>query len=211
MPKKEVPFIGNAPDNLHCYQACIGMVLWHFTGTKKAWKELEKLTGMKKGKWTWSTESILRLHTMGFEIREESPFDAEEFVKRGKSYLIEAMGKDVGEAQARHSDLPAERRRAKKSLALGTYTKRLPNLRDINRFLKQGYLIICNVNGRMFHGLDGYTGHFVLIYGRDTNHLWIHDPGLPPREAMRVPLKAFKRVWEYPDRFARNVLAIKKA
>jgi hypothetical protein len=208
--KRHVPFIGNAADNLHCYQACIGMALWYFTGKKWSWKELEKLTGMKKGKWTWSTESLLQLHAMGFEIKEEAAFDVEQFIKHGKKYLIKAMGKDVGEAQARHSDLPAERRRAKKSLRFGMYQKRLPNLRDVNRLLKQGYLVICNVNGRKFHDLDGYSGHFVLLYGRDTKHLWIHDPGLPPREAMRVPLKAFKKVWEYPDRFARNILAIRK-
>ncbi len=145
---------------------------------------------------------------MGFEFFEQSIFDAEEFVKRGKSYLIEFMGKEVGEAQALHTDLAAEQRRTKQYLKLGVYEKTLPTIRTIQSALDRGYLVIGNVNGRKFHGLDGYSGHFVLIYGK--NHLWIHDPGLPAREAMRITLQGFKQAWEYPTRFARNILAIRK-
>jgi hypothetical protein len=210
MQKRKVPFYGNKADDMHCYQASLKMVLKYFFPTKNfSWKQLEDMTGMKKGKWTWNTKSILELHKMGFSIVDMALFDAKSFIEQGKDYLYEIFGQEAGEAQVRFSDIPHEQRLMKKYVKLNIWQNVSPTMRDIKRLLDDGYLIICSVNGRKLNGLKGYSGHAVLIYGYENKKIVLHNPGLPPEEAKHVTVDRFKEAWEYPTKHSRNLLAIK--
>lgn len=207
---RAVPFFANTKDNMHCYQASLRMVLAHFLPKRHfTWKKLEAMTGMKRGCWTWNTLSIMQLHEMDFSIIDMALFDAEAFIKKGKHYLIEVFGKEAGEAQARFSDLPTERRRMKEYLKLGIWQNKAPTLRDVRRLLCEGYLVICNLNSHALDGIEGYAGHSVLVFDIDDKHVTLHDPGLPPRRNRKVPRAVFSRAWAYPDKKARNLLALR--
>lgn len=86
---KKVPFYSNTPDDTHCYQAALKMVLKFFLPNKDySWQELEKLTAKEEGLWTWPTQGLMSLYKMGFKIIDIEDFDIQEFIKVRK-WLIE--------------------------------------------------------------------------------------------------------------------------
>lgn len=207
---KNVPFYPNTPDNLHCYQAALKMILKYFLPKKNfAWRQLEKMTAMKKGKWTWATQGLINLHKMGFNIKDIDTFDIEKFIQIGKDYLLEKYGQKVANAQEKMSDLDKERRLYKEYQKLNIHEERLPDLEDIYNLIESGYLVGCNINAYALDRQEGYSGHFVVIFGYDENYLYMHDPGLPPRKNREVNFKQFSKAWEYPDKGSRNLIALR--
>ena len=92
----------------------------------------------------------------------------------------------------------------------GTVDYRAPGLADIKQLLKEGYLIICNINSNCLYNYSGYSGHFVLPLELDEAYIMIHDPGLPPAPSLKVPKAAFEKAWGYPSEEDKNLLAIRK-
>lgn len=207
---KNVPFYPNTPDNLHCYQAALKMILKYFLPKKNfSWRQLEKMTAMKKSKWTWATQSLINLHEMGFDIKDIDAFDIERFVKIGKDYLLEKYGQKVANAQEKMSDLDQERRLYKEYQKLNIHEERLPDLKDIFDLIGKHYLVGSNINTYKLDNLEGYSAHSVVIFGYDENYLYMHDPGLPPRKNREVNFKQFNKAWEYPNKEARNLIGFK--
>ncbi len=205
-----VPFYSNTADDTHCYQAALKMVLKYFLPDKKySWKALEKLTAKVDGLWTWPTQGLINLHNTGFNIVDIDDFNIEEFIKDGEKYLIKKYGKEVGNAQIKHSDIEQERRIYRKYLKLNLHQQRLPILENIEGLIDDGYLVICNVNAYTLNSKTGYAGHFVVIYDYDGKYFFLHDPGLPPLEARKISYENFTKAWEYPDKTARNIQAFK--
>ena len=78
----KVPFYGNTKDNLHCFEACIKMVLKYFEPNKSfSWKELDKLSGKKKGMGSWPTTMLINLYKRGYTIEMWEKWDYLAFVK----------------------------------------------------------------------------------------------------------------------------------
>ena len=205
-----VPFYSNTPDDTHCYQAALKMVLKHFMPDKEfSWNELEKLTAKVKNLWTCPTQGLINLYHMGFDVVDIDDFNIEEFVENGGDYLIRRYGKEVGEAQIKHSDILQEQRIYNEYLKLNLHEQKLPTLKDIKQLIDEEYLVICNINSYQLNNKKGYAGHFVVIYGYDHNNLYLHDSGLPPVEARKVAFEDFLKAWEYPDETARNIQAFK--
>jgi hypothetical protein len=197
---QNAPFFGNTRDNTHCFQACMRMVLKYYLPKKNfTWKELEKLSAKKKGKWTWSTQMLLNLKKMGFDVVTMDTFDIDAFIERGGEFLIEAWGKEVGEAQIKHSDIAQERRLFKKLKKEIVTERYAPTMSDIRMLLKKGYLVKCTVNSSALNKRKGYAGHGVLVYGIDKSHVYLHDPGLPPHPHRKVTRALFKKAWMYPQ------------
>lgn len=208
--KLKVPFYSNTPDDTHCFQAVIRMVLKYFLPDQKySWKQLEKMTAKKKGLWTWSMQGLMNLKKIGFDVVNMEDFDYKRFSKEGGKYLIERLGKEVGKAQIKHSDISQEMRIAKKFIKVFGEKTVLPTISDIKKFLKKGYLVGCNVNSKVLDGKKGYVGHFVLVFGFDEKNLYLHDPGLPPRKNRKVPIKRFIKAWAYPSTREKNLRAFK--
>jgi len=205
-----VPFYANTPDDTHCYQAALRSVLKYFIPNKEyTWKELDQMTAKKEGMWTWPTQGLMNLHKLGFEVIVIESFDIEAFVKSGREYLLKEYGKKVADEQIKYSDIPQERALYKEFLKYSKYQKRCPTIEDIKRFVKKGYLVICNVNSKTLNDQQGYVGHFVIVIGYDDKHLYLHDPGLPPLENRKVFPEQFMKAWEYPNEKARNLTAVK--
>lgn len=210
MVSYKVPFYSNTPDNTHCYQAALRMVLKYFLPDREySWKELEKFTAKKEGLWTWPTQAHMNLINLGFDVIDMDDFDNKRFVKEGGKYLIEKFGEEVGGKQIARSDIEQERRLMKEYEKYKKHKIQFPEFEDIKHVLDEKYLIICNVNMYTLHGKPGYAGHFVVIYGYDENLLYLHDPGLPPTESMKVSYNEFQKAWDYPDKNARNITAFK--
>ena len=131
-----VPFYANTPDDTHCFQAALRMMLKYFLPDKEfSWEELEKRTAKVEGLWTWTMAGLLWLKENDFDIVNIEPFDYARCAKEGGGYLIELWGKDVGESQIAHSDIPQELKFAQQFASLSE--QRVPDLEEIKRFLER--------------------------------------------------------------------------
>lgn len=208
---KHVPFFANTPDNTHCLQAALRMVLKYYLPDKEySWEELEKLTAKKEGLWTWVMQGVINMRKLGFEVIVREDFDYEQFIAKGGEYLKERNGEAVAREMIRHSDIEQERTISKEFIKL-LGNKSIPaSLNELKKLIKDDYLVIANVNLKMLNGQEGYDGHFVVIYGFDDESLYIHDPGLPPQKERKVSYEQFRKAWEYPNEDSKGFMAFKK-
>lgn len=185
------------------------MVLKFFLPEKMfTYKQLDEMTGFKKDLWTWSNKGMVALAKMGFTVEGIQDFDIEEFARRGEPMLMDYFGDEAGSEQIFRSDIPSEQKIAKEYIQYIHHQNRIPTLNDIVSYLKNGFLIICNVNAQKLYGIDGYVAHDVVVFNvLDT--VLIHDPGLPRYKNRKVTKSIFEKAWAYPDEKAKNIIAIK--
>jgi hypothetical protein len=191
------PFYGNTSDDTHCLQAVLRMALGLFLpGRDFTWQELDNLSGKRPGKWTWPQHALLAIREMGLSVREIAAFNYLEFAQHGMDYLREHYGARAAEEQDRNCDLPYEIATAVKYAESGIPQCRAPTFDDIERFLSDGQLVVCWVNHKKLEGRrGGVIDHVVLVYGLDVSRVTLHDPGLPPRQAITVDRGRFWRAW----------------
>ena len=210
MKNYEVPFYSNTVDNTHCFQVVLKMVLKFFLLNREfSWEELDKITAKVDGLWTWPSAGLLWLQNNGFEVIDVEAFDYSIFVKEKGKYLIDMFGREVGESQIKFSELDQEVTYAKELMEKVHPEVRVPRFEEIREFLNNGYLVVCNINACALYDKNGYSGHFVLVKGTSDDTVILHDPGLPPNKDKEVNLSVFERAWAYPDKNAKNIIAIK--
>lgn len=206
----QIPFYSNMPDNTHCFQASLRMILRYFQPTKEfSWEELEKISGKKEGLWTWPTAALIWMKKQGFEVINIEMFDYHEFVTDGEKYLRKFYGEEVGNEQIAHSDIAQEIEYAKQFLKLNAVTKEIPTAETLKDLLKRKYLLMCLINSQKLDHKSGYVGHFVIVKGFHENEFTIHDPGLPPRENLKVNVAEFEEAWAFPNERAKNVMVFR--
>jgi hypothetical protein len=210
MFRYKVPFYANTSDNTHCYQAALRSVLKYFLQDKEfSWRKLDKLTAKLEGMWSWQMQGLINLKKMGFEVLNFEDFDYEKFIKDGKKYLTERFGDEIADTAEKFSDLAQERRISKDFIKLFGKNFNLPDIDDIKKLLKRGYLVVCNLNQAILNGKKGWNGHFVMIFGYDDKNFYLHDPGFPPRKDRKVAFNKFLSAWAYPDKRSKNLIALK--
>lgn len=207
----DVPFFSNTPDNNHCFQAALKMVLKHFLPREEfSWEELDRATAKVGDRWTWPYAGTLWMRERGFEVVNIDVFDNKRFAEEGETYLEELYGHEVAQAQISHSDIEQERRLAREFIEKVQGEQRIPTLADVRRLLERGFIPQCLINSSALVGKPGYTGHAVVIKGIDDAKIVIHDPGLPPIANQVVDCVVFEEAWAFPDERAKNILAFRK-
>ena len=209
---KDPKFISNAPDDKHCVQASVGMILDYFLPKRKfSKKELEKMTGFVEGKGTWEMSELLSYEDLGLESKVIVNISYDEFGKRGFEYLEEIMGHDVTEwAKENTGDIKIEMRRAHEVSKKDIHEFRIPNDKDIRNLLNEGWLVMVDVNARKLNQRSGFTGHRVLIYKADNEGVVMHDPGLPPLPARHVNWQDLEGAWADPNEDSKMLIAVRK-
>ncbi len=205
-----VPFYSNTPDNTHCWQAALKMVIKYFQPDKEySWEELDKYTEKIGDLWTWPSAGTLWLSELGYLVKDIEVFDYKRFVTEGTIYIYKEFGEEVGKAQEMHADMKQGVVLAKKLIERSLWTKEIPTLQEIKTLLNKGYLVICNINAQTVNNKQGYVGHFVVVKGFDDNQLILHDPGSPPQENRKINYESFEKAWAYPNEKAKNLMAFK--
>lgn len=205
-----VPFYANTPDDTHCFQASLKMILKYFLPDKDySWEELDKLTAKKKDKWTWAMQGLINLRKLGFEVINLEKFDYKKLHDDPERYLESVYGKEAAAIQSENSDLKQVKSQALSFVKEFGEMERIPEMSEIKEFLKKGFLVGCNVNAYPLLGKRGYVGHFIVIKGFDTKGFYINDPGSPPTENLKVTFETFQKAWAYPDRKAQNIMAFR--
>lgn len=207
---KKVPFYPNTKDNLHCYQACLRMVLKYFLPNKSfTYKQLDVMTGFKRDLWTWPIRGLISLLDLGFTIKVIEDFDYVEFTRIGSEYIRKLYGPVVAQEQEIHSNVKQAQKDLKKYLDRIDYERRIPDIFEIKRFVNDGYLVGCNINAKSLRREKGYEGHFVVVFGVTSTHVTFHDPGFPAEKNKNVTMKKFICSWSYPSEKANNLVAFK--
>lgn len=205
-----VPLYANTPDDTHCFQAALKMILkYYFPEKDYTFEDLDKATDKVKDLWTWPMAGIMWLQNLGLEVKNVEIFDYAEFAKQGITYLEEFYGKDVASEQVANSDILQAIKYAEKFASTAITDVRLPNSSELYDLLDKGYLIECNINGAKLNNESGYYGHSVVVSGYERTNLIIQDPGAPPLKNRIVSREDFEAAWAYPDNKAKNYLAIR--
>ncbi len=206
-----VPHFANTSDNTHCLQAAYKMVLKYFLPEQDfSWVELDVATNKQKDKWTWDMAGLVWLVQKGFKVAFIEDFDYDRFLNEKEAYLIDRFGSEIAEEQIKNSDIDAEFQWVKPFLEKVDVQNRSAKLEEIIDYLKNGYLVIANVNSKSLRNKAGYAGHFVVVRGFDKEHLIINDPGdLPGIENEKISFEQFTKGWSYPDSSSNSITAIK--
>jgi hypothetical protein len=183
----KIPFYPNTGDGTHCFQAALRMVLGYFEPEREfTYEELDRISQKLPGKWTWPTAAMLWLMEHRYELRLVEEFDYAAFAERGADYLMEKCGQEVAQVQIENSDIGREQEIAAKFVQYAPLEHRIPELADVERFIADNWVVICNVNSSLLHNQSGYSGHFVIVVDVTADEVVIHDPGLPPYEGFAV-------------------------
>ncbi|MBL8158834.1 peptidase C39 family protein [Candidatus Saccharibacteria bacterium] len=205
-----MPFISNAPDDLHCLQAAYGMIRQFF---EPEWQfdleEWSQLTGFEPGHGSCSSVGLLWFHNNGYDVQHITKYDYRRFVAEGNDYQYEAIGREAADWEAEHFNMDLERERAARMVATGMWQHRAPGFEDIKLYLERGYIMKCLVNLNELNDKPGYLGHAVVVIGYSEDTLIIHDPGLPPRPSRMVSFDKFLAAWADPNANMEKLDAIK--
>ncbi len=205
----QIPFYENV-DETHCFQAVLRMILKCYWPNKDfTWEELDRISAKVDGLWTCPTASLIWLDDRGFDVQSVEMFEYEKFASDGDDYLVDFFGEEVGREQIAHCDIEQETRYARQIAKRNMSIVRTPEISDLKDQLDAGWLLICNVNSRALNGKSGYSGHFVLLIGYDSNGFIVHDPGLPGRASRKVVFENFELAWAFPNLQAKNYIAIR--
>jgi len=195
---KEIPFFTNTPDDTHCFQASLKMVLKHFFPERDfTFEELDEMTDKPANKWTWPCAGLVALKRMGLEVRFYAKMDYNEFAERGVDYIREIYPNDADE-MIKNSDIESEIENAKEMIKHNIFSNEKVELGDAEKWFNQNYLVVLLINSNVLRDKKGINGHFVVLTGLDEDNVVIHDPGLPPLKNRAVPKELFLKAWRYP-------------
>lgn len=205
---QDVPLFTN-PDNTHCYQAALKMVLQRFRPQHEhSWELLERVTGKIDGFGTWPFAGLTWLHEQGLRVTNIELMDNRRFAAEGRAYLAELTGAEFVASVDPGLDLSRVQQEAAVFVDKVRCETRIPTLDDVRRAVAAGCLVICNVNSRVLNGRDGYSGHFVVVKGFDDQGFIINDPGPPGEANRRVPFVRFETAWAWPNASVKNLVAV---
>lgn len=206
----DVPYFRNTPDDTHCFQASLRMVLKYFWPNRGfSWDELDAITAKQKDLWTWPMAGLTWLKSNNFDVVDIEDFDYAKFLAAPEEYLTHKFGEDTAREQIIHSNINTELENTRQFLKAVRVENRQPDIQEIRQFLKDGYLVIANVNAEALNDRSGFVGHFVVVIGADDDELILHDPGLPGEENRHVSFGTFMKAWAYPNDGAKNLMAIR--
>ncbi len=208
---KNIPFVSNTSDNLHCVPACFMMIAKYFDAKfSVSMDEWARQCGFEPGKGTWANGGLLWFIEHGYDVVHMEDFDDKRFIRERGDYLISLHGKETGNWMIEHTNMVAEVARIQKiSIRPEVYSRAIPTLNDMKRMLDNGYLLRIAVNWNSLHDKSGYDGLSIIGYDYDEKYMYIHDPGLPPQEAIALPWHKLDAISADPSIKNRELDAIK--
>src|SRR3990167_7953276 len=154
----KVPFYSNTPDDTHCFQAVLRMIIKYFQpDSDLTWEALDKMTSKPKGKWTWPMSGLIWLKSNGYDVIDVENFNYAEFINLGKTYLEKIYGSEVATAQELNSDIKRAQQESTDYCRVVNPENRVAKYSEIIEALDQGYLVTCHVNSRTLNGKQGYV------------------------------------------------------
>ncbi len=93
--------------------------------------------------------------------------------------------------------------------SLISFEQRKPTLKDIEHYAQDPQSkVVVNVNSRKLNGLEGYSGHFVVVDSVADASVILQNPGPPAQEDQEVSIELFMDAWHFPDDKNANFIAV---
>lgn len=194
---KNIKFVSNSEDNMHCVNAVFRMVHQYFFGVDLTWDEIDKLTKAVPGKATWTFIGEMEFAKKGLDVTNIEPVDYQLLFEKSENYLTEIVGKDTANYYLTKSNIASVIPIIPEYLKIVKHETRRATVSEMIEDLKQGALIGAEVNSRILNSRPGFSLHFILLYDYDEENLMVHDPGLPPIEARKVSLDEFDKCFNF--------------
>lgn len=194
---KQVPFVANSEDNMHCVNAVFRMVHRFYFHKDLSWRQIDTLTKAVPGKATWTFIGEMEFAKKGLKVINIEPIDYEKLFKEGVGYFKKVLGKDTAEYYLKKTNIETVFQFIPEYLSIIKHETRRPSTDEIIGYLKHGSLIGVEVNSRILNHRPGFELHFILLYDFDGRDIIFHDPGLPPIKARKITLDEFNACFNY--------------
>lgn len=195
----EIPFFSNLPDDVHCMQACMKMILkYYFPKRDFSFEQLDELIGLGKRKlWSTPVQAAVVFDNLGLNVKCYAARDFEDYLREGAEYIKKNY--QDWKTILEHIDLNLDLDFTKEALKRGILENEELQFDLIESFFKKGGLIMLVINRNVLKDKKGYDGHFVLITDIGRDYVEFHDPGLPPKPKRRESKCKFIQSWYDPD------------
>lgn len=195
-------FVENDPDNLHCAQASLMMLVSCLTGRSMSMQEAEVATGFKPGRETWPYAMLAWLASQGFEVEHVDDLDAlrlaqdprEELRRSGLDERTIEYFESISDFEFEADRIQAARRGGVK------FVTALPSVAELPARIDAGWLALLSLNARTLDSgaVEEFDGHMVFCAKADAACATIQDPGPPARRDLAVPLPRLERALRSP-------------
>lgn len=198
MLKYNVPlYVDDTKDQARCVQACFKMILKYFLPKRDFnWRTLDKFTHKIRGKGTWWFPIYPTLSHLGFDIKEfDDPLYYQNLAKYGVKYLYKVHKKIVADWYIKHSNIKEVIKLIPQFLDKTTFCKKSATLKDIEKLLVKGYLLLVDINFCTIYRKSGFASHAVIITGFNRQNFYINDPANRQGKDLPVNKKLFQKAW----------------
>jgi hypothetical protein len=202
------------PDELHCLQCSVGMLLEALCSENLNEHALERLTDFTPGEESWPYATMLALASRGLYVTDVERFDPEAFVRDPRAALMEqAQDEAVVDRVFEVSNVPEQVALVRQCLADPhiSFQERVPDLSELAAALGEGAFLLVNVNARKLREAEGYAGHIMFVHGYSDGTLAVEDPGPPARAGLLIGAEAFEAAWKSPTDGMANYIAVSQA
>ncbi|QQR92531.1 MAG: C39 family peptidase [Candidatus Iainarchaeum archaeon] len=173
----------------HCYQVSMKVVLEYFLHKQFPLEELDRLTGRKGDFWTWGAQVVSALDELGLRVKYYSSADIAPFME-GADYMRRAYP-NAAEKAISKTDMPVMIRATKNVVGSGLFEIRKLSTSDICDHLRQGNLVIVNLDLNVLYRKPGaYGGHSIVVVGYDADAMYVHESNFYYQSPYKRVLKA---------------------
>lgn len=190
---KNIPFVQNSKDNMHCVNAVFRMVHKYFFGKDLNWKQIDMLTKAIPGKATWTFMGEMEFAKKGLKVTNIEPVDYQKLYEEGENYLTTIVGKNTADYYLKKSNIASVLKYIPKYLKEVKHETRRASIKEIIDHLKKGALVGVEVNSRILNKKLGFSLHFILLYDFDDKNIIFHDPGFPAIKSRKLTIEKFNK------------------
>jgi hypothetical protein len=161
---KRITFFPNNKSDFHCGQAVMSMMLSAY-GMHFEFDELDYLLKQKGVEGIWDMQILNVMSSFGFEGHKYSSLSMRRFAREGIPYMKWFFGKKRFLDEDRYTDwdvIRSEARRVLKDPYIKTFV-RPAQYSDIQRYVRNGWMVVPFVNSLALQGREGFAGHIVLV------------------------------------------------
>lgn len=175
-------FYTNKPDDNHCLQASVLMVL-NSLGHFISWEQVNKITRYDDRYYSWTivAASIISQYIPNTLLVTE--LDYKKLADDGEEYLKSLWPSQWYESQRQHASpgFKREQQFAKDFKGESKLVDHKLSSEELSNLIKNN-LVISLINPYIIRAEDGVSGHFVVVYDSIDGRFIYHDPGNPPVE-----------------------------
>ncbi|HVS79251.1 MAG TPA: hypothetical protein VHD84_03125 [Candidatus Saccharimonadales bacterium] len=210
---KKVPFFANTHDDTHCVQAGFRIMLKYFLPERDfSYDQLDKMSQKQAGKGTWWPPILIELQKLGLDVVCIEGFGYKEFYRGGADYVRQLYRSEAADYYLNHSNLMAIRPLIPEFLRKVQVQTRPATFEDLDSLLAGGWLVGINLNAAALNdlGRSDYVGHMVVVFDKQNDGYWLHDPGLKPRPNRHVTRQKLSEAWLWAGAKTADLVAMKK-